>query len=311
MKKSKFLLGAASLSLVAAPLLTTNLASAVGTINRVTQEDVVVADITNDQSYQFTGSYAKTLIGKIHDANDEAGYPDETEYCSYIVNDEFVGEEGDDDSDPYLCFLIASEDEGSEAVTLYLDNSVFDEVRSTNVFMFAYDEIIADTVVAGSDVVMVGDPDDLDHAYVGVGGITITTHIVTLNAYYGEGYAMIDGDGQTWAKGSEGGLTFHATGSFEDDYTGVLVDGEEIDEDNHEDSAGSVIVTLLSDYLDSISTGNHTLTIVYENGEVEANFTVEDNPDTLDSVKVATTGLLGSVIVLFAVASYGILAKRR
>ena len=297
MKKSKFLLGAASLSLAAAPLITTNLASATGTVIRNTQEDVVIADITNGQGYQFTGNYVKTLISKIHDANQEANNP---EYCSYVVNDEFVSE-GDANNDPYLCFKITSEVEGSEAVTLYLGNRVFDEVRSINAAMFA----------AGNDAVGVGDPDELDHAYAGVGDITITTHVVTLNAYYGEGYAMIDGDGQTWTKGSEGGLTFHATGSFEDDYTGVLVDGKEIDDGNHEDSAGSVIVTLLSGYLDSLSTGNHTLTIVYENGEVEANFTVEENPDTLDSVKAATTGLLGSIIVLFAVASYGILAKRR
>lgn len=308
MKKSKFLLGAASLSLVAAPLFTTNLASAAGTVTRNTQEDVVIADITNGQEYQFTGSYAKTLISKIHGANEGTDHSDSGEYCSYVVNDEFVSEGGDDDNDPYLCFLIANEDEGSETVTLYLDNLVFDEVRSINASMFVYDEITADTVAAGSHVVSVGDLDELDHAYAG--NITITTHVVTLNAYYGEGYAMIDGDGQTWTKGSEGGLTFHATGSFEDDYTGVLVDGEEIDDGNHEDSAGSVIVTLLSGYLDSISTGNHTLMIVYENGEVEANFTVEDNPDTLDSVKAATAGLLGSVIVLFTVASYGILAKR-
>ncbi len=323
-KKSKFLLGAASLSLVAAPLLTTNLASAVGTINRATQEDVVVADITNDQAYQFTGSYAKTLISKIHDANDEAGQPDETdqsdeadqsdetEYCSYVVDDEFVGEEGDDDNDPYLCFLITSETEGSEAVTLYLDNLVFDEVRSANVVMFVYDEITSGAVVnSGSDVVLVGDPDELDHAYAGTSDVTITTHVVRLNVYYGDGYALIDGDGQTWSKGSEGGLTFHATGSFEDDYTGILVDGEEVDDDSHEDSAGSVIVALKANYLDSLSTGGHTLTIVYENGEVEANFTVEDNPDTLDTIKAATTGLMGCVVVLFAIASFGVLAKRR
>lgn len=81
--------------------------------------------------------------------------------------------------------------------------------------------------------------------------------------------------------------------------TSVKVDGEELDGKNYELKSGSTIINLQTDFLDTMTVGDHTLVATYNSGlEVTTEFTVheavEDDspvPDTGEDVDVPYTGI--------------------
>lgn len=79
----------------------------------------------------------------------------------------------------------------------------------------------------------------------------------------------------TWRKGSEAGLSFTSSAAFAH-FQKVLIDEQEIDRANYEVREGSTIVTLKASYLESLSTGKHTVSIVSDTGTAEASFTVAE-----------------------------------
>ena len=96
-------------------------------------------------------------------------------------------------------------------------------------------------------------------------------------------YKIIEGANGSWTQNSDGTLTVRANGEFSK-FTGVKVDGKIIDTKNYTAKSGSTIVTLSKDYLATLSVGNHTLTVVFNDGECSTNFAVravgDNNPGT-------------------------------
>ena len=96
-------------------------------------------------------------------------------------------------------------------------------------------------------------------------------------------YKIIEGANGSWTQNSDGTLTVRANGEFSK-FTGVKVDGKTIDTKNYTAKSGSTIVTLSKDYLATLSVGNHTLTVVFNDGECSTNFAVravgDNNPGT-------------------------------
>ena len=96
-------------------------------------------------------------------------------------------------------------------------------------------------------------------------------------------YKIIEGANGTWTQNSDGTLTVRANGEFSK-FTGVKVDGKIVDRNNYTAKSGSTIVTLSKDYLATLSVGNHSLTVVFNDGECSTNFTVkavgDNNPGT-------------------------------
>lgn len=98
------------------------------------------------------------------------------------------------------------------------------------------------------------------------------------------GYKVLEGENQTYS--GSGGLTIRANGDFSK-FTGIKVDGVEVDASNYDAKSGSTIVTLKESYLSSLSAGDHTMTFVYDDGEVSADFAIagantSENPETPD-----------------------------
>ena len=87
-------------------------------------------------------------------------------------------------------------------------------------------------------------------------------------------YKVIEGANGTWKQNSDGTLTFRANGEFSK-FTGVKVDDQLVDAKNYTAISGSTIVTLSADYLKTLSTGNHTLTVLFNDGDCSTNFTVQ------------------------------------
>ena len=86
-------------------------------------------------------------------------------------------------------------------------------------------------------------------------------------------YKVIEGANGSWTKNSDGTLTFRANGDF-DKFTGVKVDGKLIGSENYKAVSGSTVITLTSEYLQTLSTGRHELTIVYTDGDCNTYFVI-------------------------------------
>lgn len=86
--------------------------------------------------------------------------------------------------------------------------------------------------------------------------------------------SIIEGTNGSWTKNSDKTLIFRANGDFSK-FTGVKVDGTLIDAKNYTSVSGSTVITLKADYLNTLSVGTHTLTVVYNDGECSTNFEVK------------------------------------
>lgn len=84
-------------------------------------------------------------------------------------------------------------------------------------------------------------------------------------------YSIIEGANSSWTKNTDGTLTFRANGDFSK-FTGVKVDDTLIDAKNYTAASGSTIITLKADYLNTLAAGEHTLTVVYTDGECSTKF---------------------------------------
>ena len=124
-------------------------------------------------------------------------------------------------------------------------------------------------------------------------------------------YKTIKGSGAKWEKGSGNSLQFTANGPVRK-FKELRVDGKVIDPSNYTVKEGSTIVTLKASYLQSLSTGKHTIQFVYTDGETDGEDTFRiynsgSNPSTGDSMDLVffssimlTSLLCMAALMLFA-----------
>ena len=87
-------------------------------------------------------------------------------------------------------------------------------------------------------------------------------------------YKIINGANGAYTKNTDGTLTFRANGDFSK-FVGVKVDGNTISADKYTAVSGSTVVTLNNNYLGTLSVGEHTLSIVYTDGECSTSFEIK------------------------------------
>ncbi|MGX8852554.1 LPXTG cell wall anchor domain-containing protein [Amedibacillus sp. YH-ame10] len=113
-------------------------------------------------------------------------------------------------------------------------------------------------------------------------------------------------------------MTFTCSGKLED-LTGVYVDGKLVDESNYTLLSGSTILTLKASYLDTLSTGKHTLKFQYkDNVSAETDFTIiaksgvtppkPSSPQTGDTSN--TMLYFGLIILSGCIAGFGFKKKK-
>ena len=86
---------------------------------------------------------------------------------------------------------------------------------------------------------------------------------------------IIAGANGSWQKSGTDGLSFTSNAAFAD-FIKVQVDGKDLDVSNYTVKEGSTIVTLKTDYLATLSVGEHSLSIVSSNGTASTKFTVTE-----------------------------------
>ena len=111
-------------------------------------------------------------------------------------------------------------------------------------------------------------------------------------------YYFSEGDGSTWTKNSEDGLTMRVKRSSDDETTfnhclGVLVDGNLLNADEVKLEAGSVILTMQPAFLNKLETGKHDIIVVFDDGQATGEFYIKaasdsDNPKEVKAAKART-----------------------
>lgn len=87
---------------------------------------------------------------------------------------------------------------------------------------------------------------------------------------------MLDGAGQTVNTNAYSPLSFRSEAPI-NTFQEVKVDGETVDDSNYTVTEGSTIVTFNADYSRALSSGDHTVEIISDNGSATASFDVTDD----------------------------------
>lgn len=90
-------------------------------------------------------------------------------------------------------------------------------------------------------------------------------------------YQITEGANGTYTIGGETGLTVKANGNFAK-FAYVIVDDRKIEASKYEVKEENQLVTLKPSYLDTLSIGKHTITIVFEDGSAGTSFTILEKP---------------------------------
>ena len=126
-------------------------------------------------------------------------------------------------------------------------------------------------------------------------------------------YKITEGANSSWTKNTDATLKFVANGDLSK-LVGVKVDSALITADKYTAVSGSTVITLKNDYLDTLSVGKHTLTVVYNDGECSTEFEIKAAPSggettpanpsegNTDSPKTGDTSNLTLWIVLLLVS---------
>ena len=91
----------------------------------------------------------------------------------------------------------------------------------------------------------------------------------------------------TYVKGSKKDITLHLDVEYSD-FRDLLMDGEVLDASNYTSSSGSTVITLKGDYLESLKSGEHSLTVRFKDAnDMKIPITVKRASDK-DSTKPRT-----------------------
>ena len=79
-------------------------------------------------------------------------------------------------------------------------------------------------------------------------------------------------------------LTIKADGDF-DKFTGVKIDGELVDSSNYTATEGSTIIEFKAEYLKTLDAGEHTVSVVFTDGEATTKFEITEDKKTNNTDK--------------------------
>lgn len=98
-------------------------------------------------------------------------------------------------------------------------------------------------------------------------------------------YDITSGDGSTWKENNkDNGLTFKVNG-YHKKFAGLVINGTVVNKKYYEIEAGSTIITLKAEYLQTLPAGNYTLLVQYTDGSTdgEDTFTITKNESATPS----------------------------
>ena len=108
------------------------------------------------------------------------------------------------------------------------------------------------------------------------------------------GYNAISGSNSVYEKGSDDKLVFTFKNEEDDtntyeNFVGIKIDSQDVDPTNYTAEEGSVVITLNKDYVNTLPAGEHTLTAIFDDGEADAKFTINNPSPTQDTTPANNT----------------------
>ena len=121
-------------------------------------------------------------------------------------------------------------------------------------------------------------------------------------------YKFLDGENQNYTINKDNELKFRIDAEYSL-FDKVYIDNELVDANNYISKEGSTIITFNKDYINNLSVGEHTLKVVFNDGEASTKFSVLkeeiENPSTKDNFEkyvitgiVSIVGLIGCTLIL-------------
>jgi uncharacterized repeat protein (TIGR02543 family) len=121
-------------------------------------------------------------------------------------------------------------------------------------------------------------------------------------------YTLVSGAGSSFNAASTPNLVFRAVRNNNEPstfshFTGIKVDGNEVAAENYTAVSGSVIVTLNADYLKTLSAGEHTLEILFNDGpSVTTTFTIVASVASTGETPYSVYPIIGALLIATAAA---------
>lgn len=261
------------------------------------------------------------LLAKIEESA-QAGNTENTDKVEDITADNVKPEDKDD--------LISAKEDLEDALDNFGDNytqeekqALEDKLDQINQALESIEkaESVQDAIAALPDTV---EPDDTDVEAIidavkeqyealtdhekSLVGEALKEKLEHLLAALGD-YRMTQGQNAQWTQGTQTGLTFTVNGAFTK-FIGIEVDGKAVDQAHYTAVSGSTIITLKPEYLETLSVGQHTLTVLFTDAKVDGQFEIlakpqPSTPDTGDNSQVtiwigllfaAVCGLTGTMV---------------
>lgn len=121
-------------------------------------------------------------------------------------------------------------------------------------------------------------------------------------------YKYLEGENQNYTINKDNELTFRIDAEYSL-FDKVFIDNELVDANNYTSKEGSTIITFNKEYINNLSVGEHTLKVVFNDGEATTKFSVLkekiENPSTKDNFEkyvitgiVSIVGLIGCTLIL-------------
>ncbi len=112
-------------------------------------------------------------------------------------------------------------------------------------------------------------------------------------------YKFLDGENQNYTINKDNELKFRIDAEYSL-FDKVFIDNELVDANNYTSKEGSTIITFNKEYINNLSVGEHTLKVVFNDGEATTKFSVLkeeiENPSTKDNFeKYVITGIVSIV----------------
>ena len=130
-------------------------------------------------------------------------------------------------------------------------------------------------------------------------------------------YDILDGADSSWTQNTDGSLSIRGSGAFSK-FVGVKVDGTLVDAKNYTVKEGSTIITLKTDYLNTISAGTHTFEMLWTDGAASTTLalkadTSEDGKQKDDVPKTGDDTPIAWMFMLSILSGIGLIitAKKR
>ncbi len=97
----------------------------------------------------------------------------------------------------------------------------------------------------------------------------------------GNNVYTVETDNQEWTKGSTNGLPITFKGTYADEKTyskwneKVVIDGKEAAASSYDAKSGSLVIDLKPAYLETLSTGKHTISVTFSDGSASGTFNIK------------------------------------